>query len=479
MRPTRTRFAPSPTGALHAGAIRTALFAWLVAKHDKGQFILRIEDTDQVRNVEGAVDNIIASLKYLGLDWSEGPDIAGPYGPYIQSQRLPIYHQWANKLIENGRAYADPYTKDQLDQLRDQAKQQKKPFLFRNHRPDNPPKWDGSQPLRFKSDPKTYQWNDLVLGKLSAGPESVDDFIIIKSDGYPTYNFCHIIDDHLMEITHLIRSQEFIPSVPKFLNLYEALKIPLPIFATPPPVLNQDNDRKLSKREGAKQVLDYQRMGILPEAMINMIVSLGWNDGTTDEIYSTEQLIEKFDLSRVQKSGAHFNEDKLLWLNGHYIRKLNDLELFKLSTNYLPDSSKNFDDTYVQSVLGLIKERLKYLAEIPVLTNFFFEDLPINIKLIDENKVLSKISKSDLKELLIASVAELESNDFQLKNLVDCLNRLLEKTNQQPKVLFSLIRIATTQAPASPPLAETISLLGKEKTLGRINQLIEYLVKSN
>ncbi|HUY53324.1 MAG TPA: glutamate--tRNA ligase [Candidatus Dormibacteraeota bacterium] len=479
MRPTRTRFAPSPTGALHAGAIRTALFAWLVAKHDKGQFILRIEDTDQVRNVEGAIDNIIASLKYLKLDWAEGPDISGPYGPYIQSQRLAIYHEWANKLIDMGRAYADPYTKDQLDQLRNQAKQDKKPFLFRNHRPDNPPKWDGTTPLRFKSEPKSYQWNDLVLGKLSAGPESIDDFIIIKSDGYPTYNFCHIIDDYLMEITHLIRSQEFIPSVPKFLNLYEALEIPLPFFATPPPVLNQDNDRKLSKREGAKQILDYQKMGILPEAMINMIVSLGWNDGTTDEIYSIEQLIEKFDLNRVQKSGAHFNEDKLLWLNGNYIRKMDDQKLLELATDFLPKQSKNFDDTYTRSVLALIKERLKYLSEIPMLSNFFFEDLPIDIKLIDNNKILSKISKTELIELLKIAMIELTNNDFKLGNLVDCLNQLLKKTNQQPKVLFSLIRIATTQAPASPPLAETMSLLGREKSLSRINQFIDYLVKSN
>jgi glutamyl-tRNA synthetase len=478
MRPTRTRFAPSPTGALHVGAVRTALFAWLVAKHDKGQFILRIEDTDQIRNIDGALDNIISSLKYLDLDWSEGPDISGPYGPYIQSQRLSIYHDWANKLIKKGRAYADPYTKDQLNQLRDQSKLDKKPFLFRDHRPEKPPIWDRTMPLRFKSEPRAYQWNDLVMGKLSAGPESVDDFIIIKSDGYPTYNFCHIIDDYLMEISHLIRSQEFISSVPKFLNLYEALDIKPPFFATPPPVLNPDNDRKLSKREGAKQILDYQKMGILPEAMINMMASLGWNDGTTEEIYSRQQLIKKFDLSRVQKSGAHFNEDRLFWLNGHYIRNLTNQELFDRASGYLPATSKNFDDKYNQSVLGLVKERLKFFAEIPMLTNFFFEDLPINISLIN-NKALAEIEHTKLIELLRVSVAELTGNDFQLPNLVNSLNSLLQKTNQQPKVLFSLIRIATTGAPASPPLAETMNLLGKDRSLIRINNLIDHLMKSN
>jgi glutamyl-tRNA synthetase len=477
MKPTRTRFAPSPTGALHAGAVRTALFAWLVAAHDKGQFILRIEDTDQVRNVEGAVENIINSLKYLGLDWAEGPDIDGPHGPYIQSQRLDIYKDWANKLIAKGRAYADPYSKEELNELRDKAKLEKRPFLFRNHRPENPPDWDGTIPLRFKSEPKNYNWNDLVMGDLSSGPESIDDFIIIKSDGYPTYNFCHIIDDYLMEITHVIRSQEFLPSVPKFLNLYEALGFTPPLLATPPPVLNQDNDRKLSKREGAKQVLDYQKMGILPEAMINMIASLGWNDGTTDEIYTREQLIEKFDLSRVQKSGAHFNQDRLFWLNGHYIRNLTDQELFNRAASYLPIASRKFDDRYNVSILGLIKERLKYFDEISGLTDFFFEDLPINIDLINSNKVLSKIANRELADLLKTSAAKLETSDFTLPDLTDCLNQLLIDTDQQPKVLFSLIRIATTEAPASPPLAETMSLLGKDKSLDRINSLISHLVK--
>jgi glutamyl-tRNA synthetase len=475
MKPTRTRFAPSPTGALHVGAIRTALFAWLLARHDSGEFILRIEDTDQVRNVEGAIDNIVDSLAYLGLDYDEGPDKPGKFGPYIQSQRLEIYHEWAKKLIESGRAYADPFTKDELDKFRDQAKLNKKPFLFRDHRPENPPVWDGKTPLRFKSEPKGYSWDDLVMGRLSAGPESIDDFIIIKSDGFPTYNFCHIVDDYLMEITHVIRSQEFIPSVPKFLNLYEALNITPPIFATPPPVLNPDNNRKLSKREGAKQVLDYKAMGILPDAMVNTIVGLGWNDGTTDEFYSRDQLIYKFDIKRLQKSGAHFSEDRLFWISGHYIRALSDNQLFFDAKDFLPEASKNFDDKYRISVLGLIKERLKYFNEIPSLSNFFFEDLPFDIKLIKDNKILSELEIYKLIELLKTSRQKLVSCDFKPDSLTKVLNDLLTKTSQPPKILFSLLRIATTNAPASPGLADTMSLLGKDRSISRIDSFIESL----
>ncbi len=219
----RTRFAPSPTGYLHVGGIRTALFAWLVARQAGGQFILRLEDTDKNREVEGSAEHLIASLTALGLQYDEGPDIGGPYGPYRQSDRLDIYRAWAQKLIDADRAYADPYTPEEVQGLRDAATASKKPFLYRDHRPENPPVWDGSQPLRFKSEPKPYAWQDAVMGDLSTGPEVIDDFILMKSDGYPTYNFAHIVDDAEMRITHIIRGQEFISSMPNYLNLYEAL----------------------------------------------------------------------------------------------------------------------------------------------------------------------------------------------------------------------------------------------------------------
>lgn len=241
----RTRFAPSPTGYLHVGGIRTALFAWLVARQAGGQFILRLEDTDQKREVHGADEHIKLSLQALGIDYDEGPDKPGKYGPYRQSERLDIYKKWAQKLIDQGRAYADPYTPEEVQNFREQAQKNKQPFLYRNHRPENPPTWDGTRPLRFKSEPKAHAWHDEVMGDLSTGPEVVDDFILIKSDGYPTYNFCHIVDDAEMQITHIIRGQEFLASVPNYLNLYEALELTPPIFATMPHIMNEQGNKKL------------------------------------------------------------------------------------------------------------------------------------------------------------------------------------------------------------------------------------------
>ncbi|HVI60556.1 MAG TPA: glutamate--tRNA ligase, partial [Candidatus Saccharimonadales bacterium] len=293
MKTVRTRFAPSPTGFLHVGGVRTALFAWLVARQAGGQFILRIEDTDKAREVAGSVQHIQDSLQWIGLQWDEGP--------LRQSERLDIYKEWAQKLIDKGRAYADPYTPAEVQAFRDAAKAAKKPFLFRDHRPANPPAWDGSQPLRFKSEPKDYAWQDAVMGELSTGPEVVDDFILIKSDGYPTYNFSHVVDDADMGISHVIRSQEFIASVPKYLNLYEALDIEPPVLATLPFVMAPAGNKKLSKRDGAKDILGYAEAGYLPEAMLNFLATLGWNDGTEQEVFTVDELIKKFDLGRVHK----------------------------------------------------------------------------------------------------------------------------------------------------------------------------------
>lgn len=472
MKPARTRFAPSPTGYLHVGGVRTALFAWLVARQTKGTFILRLEDTDKNREVEGSGQHIMDSLKWLGLEWDEGIEKGGPFGPYKQSDRLAIYKEWGQKLVDKGRAYADPYTKEQLDEFREQAKAAKKPFLFRNHRPENPPTWDGSQPLRFKSEPKAYKWHDAVMGDLSAGEETVDDFILIKSDGYPTYNFCHIIDDLLMKCTHVMRSQEFLASVPKFLNLYEALEIERPILATLPFVMGPDGKKKLSKRDGAKDVLDYAREGFLPEAMVNFMATLGWNDGTEQEVFLVPELVEKFSLERVHRGGAKFDEQRLLWLNGSHIRALPLDELYKRSKEFWPEESKNFDDDYKKKVLGLIQERLKFFAELSELATFFFKDLPINPELWQNNKQLKKLEQGELKTLLKTARAELEQSDFSTEDLSNCLNGLLEKTGQKPGILFSLIRIATTQAPASPSLAETLYVLGKVVSLRRIDAML-------
>jgi glutamyl-tRNA synthetase len=475
MKPARTRFAPSPTGYLHVGGVRTALFAWLLARQTGGQFILRLEDTDKVREVEGSGQHIIDSLRWLGLEWDEGIDKGGPYAPYKQSERLSSYQEWAKKLVEKGRAYADPYTKEQLDTFRAEATAAKKPFLFRNYRPENPPVWDGRQPLRFKSEPKAYRWHDEVMGDLSAGEEAVDDFILVKSDGYPTYNFCHIIDDLLMKCTHVIRSQEFIASTPKYLNLYEALEIDRPILATAPMVMGPDGKKKLSKRDGAKDILDYAREGFLPEALVNFMASLGWNDGTEQEIFSVDELVQKFSLNRVQKSGAKFDEQRLLWMNGHHIRALPLDKLYEKTTDFWPAEANNYDDKYKQKVLALVQERLKYFAELPDLTLFFFTDLPVNPTLWQEHKQLKKVESRELKKLLEAAQTVMETSDFSAEDLTEKLNNLLETTSQKPAVLFSLIRIATTQAPASPALAETLATLGKDVSLRRIQAMLEHL----
>ena len=473
--PIRTRFAPSPTGALHCGTVRTALFAWLLARHSGGQFILRIEDTDQKREVVGGTENIMETLRWLGLTWDEGPDSGGPQAPYVQSQRLDIYQKYARELYDKGLAYADPYSVEELEALRSQAQTAKRPFLYRDHRPVNPPTWDGSQPLRIKLEPKTYSWDDAVMGTIEMGPETIDDYIIIKADGFPTYNFCHIIDDREMEITHVLRSQEFISSIPKFLATHEALGWESPVNAIVPPVLGDAGGAKLSKRKGALPLLHYRDEGYLPEALINYMATLGWNDGTEQEVYSVQELIAKFDLSRVQKSGARFDEQRLLWMNGAHIRELSLNELFERAHSFWPPESAEYTDDYCKQVLGLVQERLKFFNEIPELTRFFFTDLPVNPELISSHKQLKKYDSSALKDLLEKAVATLEASNFSRDDLVERLNILLEETSEKPAVLFSLIRIATTQSPSSPGLAESLEVLGRERSLARIKTHINHI----
>ncbi|MGH7195435.1 MAG: glutamate--tRNA ligase [Candidatus Saccharimonadales bacterium] len=467
MATVRTRFAPSPTGFMHVGGLRTALFAWLVARQNSGQFILRIEDTDQARQVAGSAEHILGSLQWLGLNWDEGP--------FFQSQRLEIYKSWAEKLIGRGRAYADPYSPAELQALRDQSIAAKKPFLYRDYRPERPPKWDGSRPLRFKSQPQNYLATDLVMSEIGYTAASIDDFIIIKSDGFPTYNFAHIIDDYLMKITHVIRGQEFVASQANYFNLYQALDIDAPQIATLPHILGPSGQKKLSKRDAAKDILDYAAEGYLPAAMLNFLATLGWNDGTNQEIYSKKQLINSFKFDRVQKSSARFDEQRLLWMNGCYIRDLKIDELYRRSKNFWPANAQGYDQNYLQQILLITKDRLKFFAELPQLTNFFFEALPVDKSLIESHKQLKKLEPTELINLLKASVNELKDSDFSAQDLTSRLNTLLTITQTSPSILFSLIRIATTQAPASPGLAETMAVLGQATVLDRIDQQIKSL----
>ncbi|MFO0781432.1 MAG: glutamate--tRNA ligase [Candidatus Saccharimonadales bacterium] len=475
MKPVRTRFAPSPTGYLHVGGIRTALFAWLLARQNNGQFILRFEDTDKKREVEGARQHLIDSLTALGLMYDEGPDIGGPHAPYVQSERLELYKQWAQKLIEKGRAYADPYTPEQVQEFRQQAQANKQPFLYRNHRPDNPPAWDGSTPLRFKSDPKAYSWHDEVMGDLSTGPEVIDDFVLIKSDGYPTYNFAHIVDDADMQISHVMRGQEFLASTPNYLNLYEALSIEPPKLVTLPHIMAEQGHKKLSKRDGAKDVLDYIADGYPAEALVSFIATLGWNDGTDQEVFTRQELVKKFSLGRIQKSGAQFDERRLNWVSGSIIRSTPLDTLFDQVNDFWPEEAAQATNDYKKLVLSLTQERLKHFSELPSLTRFFFTDLPVNPELISTHKQLKKLPTGELLSLLNQARSSIEASDFSITDLTDRLNQLLESTGQKPAVLFSLIRIAITQAPASPGLADTMVVLGKDKVLQRIDNQIASL----
>jgi len=364
-KPIITRFAPSPTGFLHIGGIRTALFAYLYARQNNGTFILRIEDTDTERSVPSAVEHIQESLRWVGIAWDYGPDKPGPFGSCIQSERLPIYHAYAQKLVDKGLAYSDPYTEEEVAVFRKQAEDEKRPFLYRQHRPENlSMEWDKTKPLRLKvKEVKRYTWTDTVRGELSAGEEMLDDVVLIKSDGYPTYNFAHIVDDLEMGVTHIMRGDEFIASTPKFLSIYDALEIPHPVFVTMPPIMRDDGKKKLGKRDGAKDVLDYRTDGYLPEVMVNFLALIGWNPGTDQELFTVEELIEQFDLKKIQRSGGAFNQTKLLWMNKQYLTKFSDQEFLDYLTAQPSDIMQSIPTEVLLRAIPTIRERISVRSE--------------------------------------------------------------------------------------------------------------------
>lgn len=466
----RTRFAPSPTGFLHVGAMRTALFKYLFAKNQRGSFILRIDDTDRERLVKGAEEHIKQSLQWLGLNWDGEP--------YRQSDRFDIYQEYAAKLKEKGMFYPCWCTPDRLNKLRKKAEEEKVAFKYDRYCLSHP--GDTSKPhvLRFRMPDKNHkiEWTDLVKGKISVESKDLDDFVGIKSDGWPTYHFSSVVDDHTLEISHVIRGDEWVASTPKHLLVYEAFGWRPPEYAHVPPVLGPDGKKKLGKRDGAKDILEYRNQGYLPEALINFLATLGWNDGTEQEVFMFDELTRKFSIKRVQKSGARFDERRLLWLNGAHIRMLKADDLYKIAEEFWPQTAKKYDKGYKQKVLNLVQERLKYFAELPELTEFFFVDLPVNPKLIDEHKKLNKYDKGKLKQLLETVKKSIGGiDDFTDENIQSTLNSLLQQTGEKPVILFSLVRIATTQASASPGLAETMGILSKETCLRRIDEQIKAL----
>ncbi|MBP6880014.1 glutamate--tRNA ligase [Candidatus Saccharibacteria bacterium] len=472
--PLRTRFAPSPTGLIHIGGIRTMLFAWLYARQNKGQFVLRLEDTDRERFDEAAEAQILEVLDWLGLNHDEGPDIGGDFEPYRQSDRLDSYLPYALDLIKQGKAYADPTPSEKLTEYREQAKAEKRPFHYREHRPTDPPAWTKGMPIRLKIDElESPEWFDLVRGKQASSTDNIDDFILIKADGYPTYNFAHIIDDHEMKINLVVRGDEFVSSMPKFLLLYKALEIEVPQFAHVPAVWGETGNKKLSKRDGDVDTLLYRDKGYLPEALLNFLALLGWNDGTEQELFSIDELIKKFDFSRVQSSPARFNQDRLDWINGTYIRNQSFDELKKLAENFWPDYAMQAEDEYRDNILKLVQDRLKYMAELPELVEFFFKAPTITLdEVLESDKQLRKKLEPTAAKQIIADIIEvLNSSDFSVENLEKLLRNYADSSEHSTGVIFKLIRISVTGQIAAPPLFDTLQTLGKTETLARLNNV--------
>lgn len=468
-----TRFAPSPTGFLHIGGVRTALYAYLFARKMGGTFILRIEDTDKNREVEGSIAHIQESLKWLGLEWDYGPDKSGSFGSCLQSDRLNIYKKYALQLIEKGFAYPDPYTSEELAAFREKAQEEKRPFLFRDHRPEVFEEWDGTKPLRFKvPEIKRYTWHDEVRGELSAGEEMLDDFILIKTDGYPTYNFAHIVDDLEMGITHVMRGEEFISSTPKFLSLYDALSIPYPLFVTLPPIMGPDGKKKLSKRDGAKDLLEYRTDGYLPEAMNNFLALIGWNPGGTKEVFSMTELVDIFTLDKIQKSGGAFNEEKLKWINKEHLAHLSDADFFTYAQRALPSELTDlpsYSKDRLVRLLPTIRERIHVAKEITSAAEggeytWVFVPPQIDTELLKWKN--DAYVSAALPRLTQASIL-LKDADFESPESIKAALWSYVEEVGKGELLWPL-RVSLTGRQFSPDPFTCAHILGKEETLLRI-----------
>lgn len=467
-KPVVTRYAPSPTGFQHIGGIRTALFAYLWAKKNKGTFILRIEDTDKTREVAGAIEHTIEALEWLDITYDIGPDKpSAVFGSCLQSERLQVYKEYAQKLIDRGLAYPDPYTEAELQVFREQANVENRPFLYREHRPTNPGIWDGTQPLRFKTpEIKRFTWHDAVRGELTAGEDALDDFILIKADGFPTYNFAHIVDDHEMGVTHVMRGQEFISSTPKYLSLYDALEIAYPTFVTLPPIMAADGKKKLGKRDGAKDILEYRTDGYLSSAMSNFLALIGWNPGGEQEVFNKAELLEKFSLDKIQKSGGAFNEEKLKWMNKEYISQLSAEEKVTYVQNALPDR----DLSTTAKLTPTILERVHNQTEIKEAAaegeyDWAFSDIVYDISLLqwkNDDSAVDALPRLQQAAHLLAE-ANFESPETIKAAIWDYASEV-----GRGEVLWPL-RVALSGRAQSPDPFTCAYVLGRTQTITRID----------
>lgn len=487
-----TRFAPSPTGFLHVGGLRTALYNFLFARARKGKFIFRLEDTDQKRAVQGALKNLIDALKWAGLNYDEGPNIDGPHGPYVQSERLDLYKKYAHELLEKYAAYPCFCTPERLEEMRRKQEAHKLP-----------PKYDGLCRGISDSEMKTnltkkipyvvrqkipearhgsesVSWRDLVRGEVSFQYDILDDQVLLKSDGFPTYHLANVVDDHLMEVTHVIRGEEWLSSTPKHILLYEAFGWKAPEFAHLPLLLNKDRS-KLSKRQGDVSVKEYRAKGYLPEALINFVALLGWHPGADEkqEIFSLEELVEKFSLEKVHKGGAVFNVEKLDWINWQWQRKKYEADprersekLFELCKKFLPEDWKN-DPAFLKRCLRTVEEKiLQKPSEAQQHLKFYFKNsLDIPTELIANPKM--KVDLETAKRALAAVIETLEDFDGfdNQEALKTRLTGIIEKLDLKTGQVLWPTRVALTGEQFSPGVFEVLWALGKKRSLDRLRKV--------
>jgi len=474
----RTRFAPSPTGFLHVGGLRTALYNYLFARKHQGQFILRIEDTDQSRQVPGAVENLLDALHWAGVHPDEGPVLGGDYGPYIQSQRLSIYREQLNVLIQKGYAYPCFCSSARLEELkRWQAAHHQQPRYDNRCRSLSPVEAqarcaDGeAHVIRLKVPTEgEVIVNDLIRGTVPFPCSQLDDQVLLKSDGYPTYHLANVVDDHLMQISHVIRGEEWLPSTPKHVLLYQFFGWEPPQFAHLSLLLNPDKS-KLSKRQGDVAVEDYRRAGYLPTAVINFLALLGWNPGDDREIFSMTDLINEFSLERVGKSGAIFNIDKLRWMNGYYIRKLDDEQLYQLCRDQLPAVS-TWPAEKIKKALKVVQDSLITLNDVTAKTSYFFVD-----KLdYTQSKTNEWLKTPEAKVIFPALLARLETvTTIDGHSFVEMIRTLIHAAGFKGKAPWMAVRCALTGEAHGPELHLLVDALGQTMVRQRIENALHYV----
>ncbi len=469
----RTRYAPSPTGFMHVGNLRTAIFEYLLAKNNDGKFILRIDDTDQTRKVEGAIDFIYKTLELCNIKIDEGPNNEGEFGPYIQSERLKLYQKYAYELVEAGKAYYCFCDEERLDSLRKDAEEKKVAFLY-----DGCCKKLSTEECQIKINngdkcvirqmmPKEgiSVFEDIVYGKIEVDNRILEDQILLKSDGYPTYNFANVIDDHLMEITHVIRGNEYVMSTPKYNLLYEAFGWDKPTYIHVPMVLGEDGT-KLSKRNGDASFIDLYNDGYLPEAVVNYLVMLGWSPETNDEIFSMEELIKIFDPKRINKSPATYDVKKLNWINAQYIKKLDIDKLLEITLPNLEKAYdiKNIDEKWLKELVSLYQNELSFGKEIIEKTKIFFND---NLEIDDEAKeFMLEDSISNMLQIFKEEISSIK--EWNVSNINEAITITKDRSGSKGKLLYMPIRIKVSGAMHGPELPNTIYLIGKDKVLERL-----------